>query len=151
MAPSGALPLNAAIRAAVLARFARLSSIAMSIIRTAAVAGTATHAIVLAAATSLDEDETIAALDEGIAGGFVAPAGEDRYVIVPELTRAVLYEDISPLRRRYLHRRLATALAAQPANLADQAESRALVAPDDPLTTADPPRVYLRYVTDKTC
>jgi predicted ATPase len=66
-------------------------------------------------ASGRNEDETVAAIERLLAGGFFRVASEvgdnSRYDFNHERLRAYVYEEASPARRRLLHRRVAEALA----------------------------------------
>jgi ATP/maltotriose-dependent transcriptional regulator MalT len=122
------VPLPQTIRDAVLLRTADLSRSARAAAEAAAAAGTRFDVELVAAAGHE------AGLDELLARGLVVESEPGRAAFRHPLVRDAIYEDVSWLRRRSLHRELATAIEARGGGQAEVAahwlaardESRAL-------------------------
>ncbi len=98
------------IQGAIEARLGQLSSQARALTEMAAAAGRAFSLELLLAATGMEEDEAIAALDELWWRRVVAEQGEASYDFTHDKLREVAYAGLSPVRRRQVHGRLARAL-----------------------------------------
>ncbi len=104
------LPAN--ISALVLHRLAGLSSSAQRTLDCAAVIGVRFAGNVLHQVVHLPEDEYLQALDELWRSALIRVVGDDDYEFDHELVRTVLYESLSVVRRRQLHRLAAETMAA---------------------------------------
>jgi tetratricopeptide (TPR) repeat protein len=120
-APGASGTLPPAIQAAIAARLAYLSAAARDLARVAAVIGREFSVEVLARSAapeggSGDEEDVVAALDELWQRRIVRRHGggpsDTAYDFSHEKIRQVIYDEISPARRRYLHSRVASALEA---------------------------------------
>ena len=102
------------IHAVIAARLAQLSAPAYELAGFAAAIGRAFSFDLLAKATDWDEDSLSAALDElwqrRIVGGQGEDGGASLYDFTHDRLREVAYADLSPVLRRFLHRRVARAL-----------------------------------------
>jgi ATP/maltotriose-dependent transcriptional regulator MalT len=113
LARSGPAGPPASIRDAVMAKAARLSPAARTVVNQVCVAdGGMSHDLVTAT-VELAEQHLLASARLAIEAGLLVPAG-DGYAFGHELIRQVLYAELLPGERRQLHRRLAAALAARP-------------------------------------
>ena len=102
------------IHAVISARLAQLSAAAYELAGFAAAIGRAFSFDLLAKATDWDEDSLSAALDELWQRRIVGGEGEERGAALYDYThdrlREVAYADLTPVVRRFLHRRVARAL-----------------------------------------
>jgi len=73
------------------------------------------------AASGRSEDETVAALEELLARRLVIETGADRLDFAHAQLRQIVYDDLTHLRRRLLHRRVGDALAMQARRTGDEA------------------------------
>jgi class 3 adenylate cyclase/DNA-binding CsgD family transcriptional regulator/tetratricopeptide (TPR) repeat protein len=109
-----AVPDN--VRDLVLARSARLSTAAQTLIRLAAVAGLEVGHGLLEATSGLDHDTLQLAARELVTHQLVEPdASRSGYKFAHPLTREALYDDLLPGERRTLHAALAGAIEKEPA------------------------------------
>jgi DNA-binding SARP family transcriptional activator/predicted ATPase len=106
--PISALPPK--IQAVIGARLAQLSAAARQLAGLAAVMGRAFTFAILAGASDRGDDELVQALDELWQRGIVAEQGADAYDFSHGYIREVAYGELSRVRRRLLHRRVAVAL-----------------------------------------
>lgn len=93
------------------ARLAQLSPAARGVIELAAVIGRAFTFGVLAATTDLGEESLVAALDECWRRRIIREQGADAYDFSHDKLREAAYASLSQTRRRWLHGRVAEALA----------------------------------------
>jgi DNA-binding CsgD family transcriptional regulator len=111
----------ASIAEVVLARVAALEAPARQVVDQIAVTGGAVSHELLAATVALPEAALLAAARQAVALRLLAATG-DGYAFPHALTRQILYADLLPGERRFLHRRFAGALArrdgSDPARLA---------------------------------
>ena len=102
------------IHAVIAARLAQLSASAYELAGFAATIGRSFSFDLLAKATDWDEDSLSSALDELWQRRIVGGQGDDRsaglYDFTHDRLREVAYTDLSPVLRRFLHRRVARAL-----------------------------------------
>jgi len=103
-------PLPPRVQAVISARLAQLSPAANDLARLLATVGHATTSAVLTEASEGDEDEVVDALDELWQRQIVREQAEGLFYLSHEKIREVAYAEISPARRRLLHRRVARAL-----------------------------------------
>jgi DNA-binding SARP family transcriptional activator/tetratricopeptide (TPR) repeat protein len=97
------------VQAVIAARLSQLSPVAHQLAQLAATVGQAFTLDVLAAASELDEDALVQGVDE-LWRRRVVREQEDSYEFSHDKIREVAYGEISPIRRRYLHQRVAQAL-----------------------------------------
>ena len=64
----------------------------------------------LAAVAGMDEDILLNALDQATAAQLLRPIGDEGLVFTHDKIREVLHREVSPMRRRRLHRRIGEAL-----------------------------------------
>jgi predicted ATPase len=93
-------------------RMAALSETAQQIISTAAVIGRSFDAETVIAASGRSEDEAVDALEELLARRLILEQGIESFDFAHAQLRSLVYEAISQVRRRLLHRRVAESLAA---------------------------------------
>ncbi|MFN8622453.1 MAG: AAA family ATPase [Chloroflexota bacterium] len=115
------------------ARIASVGEVGRQVLAAAAVIGRSFEPALVRVASGRSEDETVAALDELLARGLVRetadPAGRGlRLDFSHGRLRDVAYADLSLLRRRLLHGRVAEGLRADPRLLADAAGRWSLIA-----------------------
>ena len=113
LAHAGPQALPASISDAVLAKTAGLTAQARAVVDQVCVADGGMSHELLAAAIPLPEKRLLASARQAVASGLLVPV-TDGYAFNHALTRQVLYADLLPGERRYLHHRLAEALAARP-------------------------------------
>ena len=102
-------------------RLARLSPLATEIMQFAAVIGRRFDYALLVATTRRREEELIDGMEELWAQQIVREAADRCFDFVHDNLRVVAYAQISPIRRRYLHKRIATTLASNPDESTDDA------------------------------
>lgn len=112
-------PLPPKVQALIKARLEQLSSRAYALVCVAAVIGRAFAVDILAQASDSDEDGLVQGLDELWQQHIVREQGTDTYNFSHDKMREVAYGGLSPIRRRYLHRRVAQALEGLRANSLD--------------------------------
>ena len=105
---AGALP--AKVQAVIAARLAQLSPAARELVQLAATIGRAFSFEVLDEASALGEEALVHALDELWQRRIVREQGAESYDFSHDRIRDVAYLEVSPVRRRALHRRVAQAL-----------------------------------------
>ena len=113
---TGVLPAPHSLSSLVLVRLAKVSPPAQTLVLSVAVIGS--RCALSDAVLVADITDPIAALDEAVRAGLLveAPAGHPRDVAFPHvLYRGAVYADLSPARRRDLHRRAAAVLGGPPA------------------------------------
>lgn len=103
-------PLPDKVQAMLESRLAQLSSSAREVTNLAAAVGRSFTFDVLAQASDLNEDRLVAALDELWQRRIVTPQGESSYDFSHGKLRQVVYDGLSPARRRWLHGRICDAL-----------------------------------------
>lgn len=92
------------------ARLARLSKSARALAEVAATIGRSFTLPVLTAAASLDEEQLVDALDELWERRIIRERDHDAYDFSHDRVRESAYANISTLRRRFLHKRVASAI-----------------------------------------
>jgi predicted ATPase len=92
------------------ARLARLSTTAYELAGLAGAIGQSFSFDLLAKATDRDEESVSRALEELWQRGIIEGKGEAHYDFTHDRLREVAYEELNPVRRRFLHRRIARAL-----------------------------------------
>jgi predicted ATPase len=111
---SGAIATPPRIHAVITARLAQLSAQAYELAGLASAIGQSFSLDLLAKATDWDDDSLSAALDELWQRRIIEGQGEAHGVAEYDFThdrlREVTYAELSPVRRRFLHRRIALAL-----------------------------------------
>jgi DNA-binding SARP family transcriptional activator/DNA polymerase III delta prime subunit len=110
ISPGDPHPLPPRVEAAIRRRLAGLSTTARELAQTAAVIGRTFTLETLARITTLSEDALIQGLDELWRRRIVRERGADSYDFAHDKMRVVVYAELSPGRRRQLHRRAAEAL-----------------------------------------
>ena len=140
-AADGRPPLPGGVRELLRARLADVGETATQLLAAAAVMGRSFDFETLREASGRSEDETLAALEELLGRGLVREvpgAALPTFDFTHERLREVLLEELSLLRRRLLHRRLAEALArrargprAEPGPLAAAVAAHYQAAGDD--------------------
>lgn len=121
------------LKAMLSARLAALTEPARQVIQTAALLGRSFEYEVLLAAAGRSEDETVAALEELMQHGLLRElhtnqaGGTLEYDFTHESMRLAVVEELSQVRRRLLHRRLAESLErrASPVSAANTSPARA--------------------------
>ena len=108
--PHSPTPLPPKVLTLIKARLEQLSSRAYALVCVAAVVGRAFAVDILAQASDSDEDSLVQGLDELWQQHIVREQGVDTYNFSHDKMREVAYGGLSPIRRRYLHRRVAQAL-----------------------------------------
>lgn len=103
-------PLPEKVHAILHARLAQLSPNARELARVAATVGRAFTMAVLSQASASDEDALVQALDELWQRRIVREQDHETYDFCHDKLREVAYAELSPMRRRLLHRRIAQAL-----------------------------------------
>ncbi len=98
------------VQAVIQARLRQLSPAARDLAATAATIGRSFTYAVLAQACEQDEDTVVSSLDELWQRRIVREQGTTAYDFTHDRIRAVAYAEISPARRKLLHRRVAAAL-----------------------------------------
>ena len=98
------------IRSMLAARLDRLPAASANVVAIAAVAGRLSTLPVLVAATELDADEVLDAVDLAVAAGLLREDGAGRLVTPHALIRQAVLGRLSTARRQDLHRRVAGAL-----------------------------------------
>jgi DNA-binding SARP family transcriptional activator len=109
--------LPGGVRELLSARLDAVGETAGQLLAAAAVIGRAFDVETLRAASGRGEDETVLGLEELTRRGVIAE-GEDGYAFCHDKLLAIAYGRTSLARRRLLHRRVATALAARRADAA---------------------------------
>ncbi len=99
----------AKVRAVILSRFGQLTPLAYELTGVAAAIGQPFDFDLVLKATDWDEHSTSRALDE-LWHRRVIDAGAGGYDFTHDLLREVAYNELSPVRKRFLHRRIARAL-----------------------------------------
>jgi tetratricopeptide (TPR) repeat protein len=103
------------VQAAMAARLAQLSAPARQVMELAAVIGREFTFEVLSSAVGIDEDSLVQALDELWQRHIIREQGQDAYNFSHDKLRQVAYSRLSAIRRRWLHRKAAEALATSQA------------------------------------
>lgn len=108
------LQVPESVRAALGQRLSRLSTQTQDVLAEASVLGQRFGFDELQTMAAWSEDEVEQALDEAERVGLIREIGKDEYAFEHALTRAALYAELSPRRRRRLHRAAGEALEALP-------------------------------------
>ncbi|MFN8467674.1 MAG: AAA family ATPase [Caldilineaceae bacterium] len=117
--PAAPSNLPPKVQAAIRARLGRLSPAAQELVETAAVIGRSFAFSLVAAAGEQQELQVVRGLDELWQRHIVREQSVDTYDFTHDLIRAVAYQQISPARRRLLHRRVVAALEQIPGEPTD--------------------------------
>jgi len=104
------LAIPQSVREAIGRRLDRLSTGCVEVLHVAAALGKTFSFEELAAAAETREDALLDALDEGRAAQLVAARGDEEFAFTHDKIREVLYQELNPVRRRRLHRRIAEGL-----------------------------------------
>jgi DNA-binding SARP family transcriptional activator/tetratricopeptide (TPR) repeat protein len=107
---TGALPLPRTVRAAIAARHTRLPTIAQQVANVAAVIGRDINLDLLGSVAGLTEELLVQAVEQLEHTGFVHSHNR-AYSFTHDTIRTVLYERLSSVRQRVLHRRIAHTIA----------------------------------------
>ena len=122
--PEGRPSTTSLVNAVITARLARLSPAAYEVAGLAAVVGTSFAFDLLLRSSDRDEDSLTAALDELWHRRIIVGLEGQTYDFSHDRLREVAYAELSPVRRRLLHRRLARTLetlhSADPGSVAGQ-------------------------------
>ncbi len=108
-----AWPAPSGVRDFLHARLAPVTEVARQVLAAAAVVGRSFDLATVTAASGRSDDETITALEELLVHRLVLESGADQLDFSHAQLRQVVYADLTHLRRRLLHRRVADALATQ--------------------------------------
>ncbi len=106
----GELAVPQSIKEAIGRRLNRLSHAAGDVLAAAAALGKQFEFAELAAASPEREDALLDALDEAAAAQLIAPGNGDSFRFTHDKIREVLVEEMNPIRRRRLHRRIGEGL-----------------------------------------
>lgn len=112
-APGAVVLLPESLRETIRARLERLTEMARTFLRVAAVAGRVFEYELVRHAEGWADELALGALEELLARGFIRE-GEDRgdFTFAHHLVQEAIYADLTPPRRTYFHRRLAEAIQA---------------------------------------
>ncbi|HEV8428186.1 MAG TPA: protein kinase [Pyrinomonadaceae bacterium] len=91
-------------------RLDRVSQNTNEVLRVSAILGKVFTFEDLSAVAEQDEDTLLDALDEATGAQLIAPGSGDSFSFTHDKIREVLYEELNPIRRRRLHRRVAEGL-----------------------------------------
>jgi len=132
-------PLPATVVQVVRRRVQRLGETAGRVLAAAAVLGFEFDPAALATVTGLDDGAVVDALDTATAAELVRPLADrsDAYAFAHAIVGRTLYGDLSPLRRRQLHRRAAEVLQRGAGATSVAAIARHCYEGRDASTTAD--------------
>lgn len=109
----GELGIPEGVREVVGRRLARLAPTTNDVLAAASVIGRDFDREVLTAATEVDREAVLDALEEAEEARLVAGESRGRYAFVHALVRSTLYDEIPTTRRLRLHRRIGEALEAR--------------------------------------
>ncbi len=104
------LAIPQSIKEAIGRRLDRLSDECVEVLHAAAALGKVFAFGELAAVATVNEDHVLDALDEASCAQLVRAEGSEAFVFTHDKIREVLYEEMNPIRRRRLHRRIAEGL-----------------------------------------
>ncbi len=104
------LAIPQSVKEAIGRRLNRLSQPCLEVLHTAAALGKQFAFAELALVSSLGEDAILDALDEACLAQLLRPEGADSFLFTHDKIREVLYEEMNPIRRRRLHRRIGETL-----------------------------------------
>lgn len=104
------LTIPQSVKEAIGRRLNRLSQSCLDVLHTAAALGKQFQFAELAIVSNLGEDAILDALDEACLAQLLRPESADTFVFTHDKIREVLYEEMNPIRRRRLHRRIGEAL-----------------------------------------
>ncbi len=108
--PAAGTAVPPRVHAVIVARLAQLTASAYDLAGFAAAAGQAFSSELMAKATDWDEDSLFRALDELWQRRIIEGKGFAEYDFTHDRLREVAYAELSPVRRRFVHRRIARAL-----------------------------------------
>ncbi|MFN8466167.1 MAG: AAA family ATPase [Caldilineaceae bacterium] len=109
---AGEWPAPQGVRQFLHERLAGLSETAQQVISTAAVIGHSFDTETVVAASGRSEDEAVGALEELLARRLILEQGMHSFDFAHAQLPGIVYDEISQVRRRLLHRRVAEGLAA---------------------------------------
>ena len=101
------------VRTVVARRLSRLSDATVAVLSTASVAGLEFELPIIEAASRLDEDVVVSALEEAISSRLVEDSTASSYRFSHGLVRATLYAQMAHPRRALVHRRVGEAIEAR--------------------------------------
>jgi class 3 adenylate cyclase len=104
------LAIPQSVKEAVGRRLSRLSQPCLEVLHTAAAMGKQFRFDELVAVGALSEDATLDALDEACLAQLLRAEPGDAFLFTHDKIREVLYEELNPIRRRRLHRRVGESL-----------------------------------------
>jgi class 3 adenylate cyclase/tetratricopeptide (TPR) repeat protein len=104
------LTVPQSIKEAIGRRLNRLSQDGADTLSTAAALGKQFSFTELAVVRASSEDVLLDSLDEAVAAQLIAPLADESFAFTHDKIREVLVEEMNPIRRRRLHRRIAEAL-----------------------------------------
>ena len=107
------LAIPQSVKSAIGHRLDRLEPGCAEVLHLAAVLGKTFAFADLKACSDLSEDALIDALEEAMAAQLVVAREDETFVFTHDKIREVLYEELSPIRRRRAHHRIAEALASR--------------------------------------
>lgn len=112
-APGAVVPLPESLRETIRARLERLTEMARTFLRAAAVAGRVFEYELVRHAEGWADELALGALEELLARGFIREGeGKGNFAFVHHLVQEAIYADLTTPRRTYRHRRLAEAIQA---------------------------------------
>ncbi len=112
-APGAVVPLPESLRETIRARLERLTEMARTFLRVAAVAGRVFEYELVRHAEGWADELALGALEELLARGFIREGeGKGGFAFAHHLVQEAIYADLTTPRRTYLHRRLAEAIQA---------------------------------------
>lgn len=107
------LAIPQSVKSAIGHRLDRLEPGCADVLRLAAVLGKSFAFADLEASSDVNEDALLVALEAAMAAQLVSAREDETFVFTHDKIREVLYEELSPIRRRRAHQRIAEALAAR--------------------------------------
>ncbi|MEW5869360.1 MAG: protein kinase [Chloroflexota bacterium] len=113
------LTIPQSVKEAIGRRLGRLSKACMEVLHTAAVLGRRFPFRELVFASQGDEEELLDAIDEAVMAQLLQAEPRETFTFTHDKIREVLYEELNPIRRRRLHKRVAEGLErllAEPAS-----------------------------------
>jgi len=100
------LTIPQSVKEAVGRRLSRLTAACAKVLTTAAGLGKQFLFSEMIAASTIDEDATLDALDEASTSQLIVSTGDESFSFTHDKIREVLIEELNPIRRRQLHRRI---------------------------------------------
>jgi DNA-binding SARP family transcriptional activator len=109
----GDMDVPPGVRAVIVRRLGQPTAYGRAVLNAAAVIGRSFTVPLLARVAGAEEDDLLAALDELWQRRILRDHGADGYDFTHDKLRVIAYTELSAVRRRTLHRRVAEALAAE--------------------------------------